>query len=127
MAAMKIYLVEDSPVVQERLIAMLDDIEHVEVLGVADNAADATAAILRLQPDAVVLDIKLRIGSGISVLREIRRQGALIATIMLTNNACQEIRNQCLALGADHFFDKTGEFEKIREVLEQLGEPDLAY
>ncbi len=124
---MKVFVVEDSPIVQERLLAMLDAIRHVEVVGLADNADDAIADILRLQPDAAVLDIKLRTGSGIDVLREIRRQGASIATIMLTNYAGQEFRKQCLAMGADYFFDKTGEFEKIKEALEALEEPDLAY
>lgn len=124
---MKVFVVEDSPIVQERLVAMLNDIQHVEVVGVADNAAEAIADILRLQPDAAVLDIKLRVGSGIAVLQAIRRQCASIATIMLTNYATQEFRKECLAMGADYFFDKTAEFEKIRDALEELGQPDLAY
>lgn len=122
---MKVLVVEDSPIVQERLLAMLDDLHRVEVVGVTDNTDDAIADILRLQPDAVVLDIKLRGGSGIDVLREIRRHGSASASIMLTNHATQEFRRHCMALGADYFFDKTCEFEMVKEALEQIGQRDL--
>lgn len=124
---MKVFVVEDSPIVKERLLTMLGDIHQVEVAGVADNTDDAIADILRLQPDAVVLDIKLRIGSGIEVLREIRRQGLASATIMLTNHASPAFRQHCLGLGANYFFDKTCEFELVKEALTQIGRQDLAY
>lgn len=127
LTVMKVFVVEDSPIVQERLVAMLNDIQHVEVVGVADNAVDAIAGILRLQPDTVVLDIKLRVGSGIGVLQELRRQSSPVAKIMLTNYASLEFRKQCLAMGADYFFDKTAEFEKIKDALKELGQPDPAY
>jgi DNA-binding NarL/FixJ family response regulator len=124
---MKVFVVEDSPIVQERLLAMLNDIHQVEVAGVADNTDDAIADILRLRPDAVVLDIKLRVGSGIDVLQEIRRQGSASATIMLTNHANPEFRQHCLGLGANYFFDKTCEFEMVKEALAQIGQRDFAY
>lgn len=124
---MKVFVVEDSPIVQERLLAMLGDLHRVEVAGLADNSADAIADILRLQPDAVVLDIKLREGSGIEVLKEIRRQGSPSATIMLTNHANEEFRRHCLTLGADYFFDKSCEFEMVKEALQQIGQQAIAY
>lgn len=114
---MKVFIVEDSPVVCERLQALLGDIDQVEVVGTADNATDAIEDIRRLQPHAVVLDIKLRKGTGIGVLREIRRQDSRMTTIMLTNHADPGVRQQCLDFGANHFFDKTGEFERIKDVL----------
>jgi DNA-binding NarL/FixJ family response regulator len=124
---MKVFVVEDSPIVQERLLAMLGDLHRVEVAGLADNTADAISDILRLQPDAVVLDIKLRVGTGIEVLKEIRRRGSPSATIMLTNHANEEFRKHCLDLGADYFYDKTCEFERVKEALEELGQQSFAY
>ena len=115
---MKLFIVEDSPIIRERLLALLGDIDRVEVVGIADNAAEAIDRIARLKPDAVVLDIKLRgAGNGIGVLREIRRRDAAKTTIMLTNHADVGVRQLCLDIGATHFFDKTGEFEKVRDVL----------
>lgn len=123
---MKVFVVEDSPIVQERLLAMLGDLHQVEVAGLADNSDDAIAEILRLRPDAVVLDIKLRGGSGIEVLKELRRLGSPSATIMLTNHASPTFRQHCLGLGANYFFDKTCEFEMVKDALAQIGRQDLA-
>ncbi len=120
MAAMRVFVVEDSPIVQERLVEMLTEIEGVDIVGAADNAADAVADILRLLPDVAVLDIKLRTGSGLAVLEQIRRKAPGMATIMLTNYASPEHRQRCLGAGADYFFDKTEEFERVKGALQDL-------
>ena len=117
---MVVFLVEDSPIVQERLVEMLTEIEGVNVLGTADNAADAVADILRLLPDVAVLDIRLRAGSGLAVLERIRREAPGIATIVLTNYASLEHRQLCLGAGANYFFDKTEEFERVKGALQDL-------
>lgn len=117
---MKIFLVEDSPIVQQRLVAMLSDIDQAEIVGVADNDADAITGILCLQPDAAVLDIRLRSGNGIDVLREIQRQGSSSLKIMLSNYTNQAFKKQCLEIGANYFFDKANEFERVTEVLTRL-------
>ncbi len=117
---MRVFVVEDSPIVRERLVEMLSEIEGVDVIGNADNADDAVEDILRLHPDVAVLDIKLRSGSGIAVLEQIRRKAPGMATIMLTNYASPEHRQRCLSAGANYFFDKTEEFESIKGALENL-------
>lgn len=117
---MKVFVVEDSRIVRDSLVALLSDIQDVEIVGDADNPDDAFYNILRLQPQVVVLDIKLRGGSGISLLHMLRQQAPSIKTIMLTNYAGPEFRDRCSAIGADYFFDKTGEFEKVKDVLEHL-------
>jgi DNA-binding NarL/FixJ family response regulator len=117
---MKVFVVEDSPLVRERLVAMLREIEAVEVVGESDNATEAVAGIVREAPAVVVLDIKLRGGSGMEVLEQIRKDAPDITTIMLTNFANDSYRQRYLAAGANFFFDKTEEFEKVRDVLERL-------
>ncbi|MEW5890522.1 MAG: response regulator transcription factor [Pseudomonadota bacterium] len=117
---MRVFVVEDSPIVRDRLVAMLWDIPAVEVVGEADNQADAVTHIQRLCPDVVVLDIKLRQGTGIGVLEDVKRRAPQTTAIMLTNYANPEFRQRCVSLGADHFFDKTVEFEKVKEILEKL-------
>lgn len=117
---MKVFVVEDSPIVRDRLVAMLWDVRDVEVVGEADNPEDAIGGILRAQPHAIVLDIKLRGGSGISVLEAVKRQAPSTVAIMLTNYANPEFKQKCLGLGADFFFDKTADFEKVKDVLEDL-------
>lgn len=119
--ALQVYLVEDSDLIRERLHVMLGGLPGVEVVGHAATAGDAIAALPQLQPDVVVLDIKLKTGSGIDVLRAIRHRMPALDVIVLTNYATEEYRKRCLEAGAKHFLDKTNEFEQLPAILDSLG------
>jgi len=114
---MKIFLVEDSPPVRERLEAMLAPLAGALVVGHADGAEAAVRAILAEQPDIVVLDLKLAQGSGFDVLRALRDAGSRAEVYMLSNFATPAYRSAAERLGARGFFDKSQEFERLREVL----------
>jgi len=118
--ASRVFLVEDSPIIRERLLQLLEGLDSVEVVGSADNAVDAIAGIVAAAPDAVVLDIKLKDGSGIDVLRRVKQSLPSVTVIMLTNYATSEYRHTCLAAGAEYFLDKTNEFENLRGILHRL-------
>jgi CheY-like chemotaxis protein len=118
--AMKVYVVEDSPIVRERLVTMLGDIPGAEVAGASDNTPDALLDILRIRPDVAILDIHLRDGNGITVLKEIRRALPGTTAIMFTNHSGPAVRQRCMRAGADHFFDKTDEFDQLRILLEGI-------
>ena len=115
-----VFLVEDSSVIRERLLEMLHAIPAVKVIGHAETAADAIEQISIRQPTVVVLDIKLKGGSGIKVLQTVKQHLPAIVVIMLTNYATPEFRQRCLQAGADYFLDKTNEFQNIASILEQL-------
>lgn len=113
-----VLIVEDSPVVRRRIRNMLADIEHVRTVGEAHSAPEAIKTFEALQPDFVILDVRLAGGSsGLDVLRQIRRKARPCTTIMLTNLAFWEVRQECMSLGADHFFNKATEFERVLDVV----------
>jgi len=116
----RVFLVEDSELIRKRLVSMLADVSGADVIGHAENAADAIASILSARPDVLILDIKLKAGSGIEVLQNIKRRMPAMAVIMLTNYASEEYRKKCLEAGAEYFLDKTNEFEQLRPIIEQL-------
>jgi len=116
----RVFLVEDSAIIRERLLQLLGGLEGVEVVGNADNAVDAITGIMAAGPDVVVLDIKLKNGSGIDVLKRVKQSLPTVTVIMLTNYATSEYRRTCLAAGAEYFLDKTNEFENLRGILHQL-------
>ncbi len=99
---------------------MLFDLQGVEIIGFAENAQLATQAIRELRPDAVILDIRMPGGSGIDVLAEINKASQKPLVIILTNYPYPQYRQRCMHLGADFFFDKSGDFEKVYQVFEQL-------
>jgi len=118
---MKVFLVDDSAIVLEKLAAMISGIEGVEIAGQAMNARDAIQSIVKLKPDVVILDIRLNGGgSGIDVLKEIKKEIPPPIVIMLTNYPYPQYRKKCQALGADYFFDKVAEIEKIYDTFKQM-------
>jgi DNA-binding NarL/FixJ family response regulator len=118
----KVYLVEDSPVLRDRVLESIAEDEHVAVVGYADTEEAALAGIASATPDAIILDIQLKRGSGLNVLRRLATLGLphLPKVIVLTNYAEPEYRRRATAAGCDFFFDKSSEFGRVREVLGDL-------
>jgi DNA-binding NarL/FixJ family response regulator len=112
-----VFIVEDSAVVRNRLAQLISELPGVRLVGHADIAFEAIQEIRRLRPDCVVLDISMPGGSGMYVLETVKRENPELTVIMLTNFAHDQYRQKCLQLGADHFFDKTSEFEKVLDIL----------
>ncbi len=121
-AALRIFLVEDSPEVRDLLLDYLHVAGEIEIVGFADTEDEAVAAIVDEPVDAVIIDLKLRIGSGMTVIQRLRaaRQVPAPTLIVFTNHPLQAIRERAMKLGADYFFDKSIDYEKIRSTLRTL-------
>lgn len=118
--AVRVLLVEDSLPVRRRIRGLIEELSPVDIVGEAGTVAAALALFREHQPDAVVLDLNLADGDGIAVLTEIKRARRACVVIVQTNFVIPECREFCLKLGADHFFDKAREFERVPEVLKDL-------
>jgi len=114
---LRVFVVESSPLIRERLEDMLDSIEGVQSIGHAAGADEAIHEILNLHPHAVVLDVRLAQGTGFDVLRALREQAPEIAVYMLSNFATEPYRRLAARLGVAGFFDKTTQFERACETL----------
>jgi len=114
---MKIFLVDDSAPVRRRLRQMLHAIPGIHIVGEAPAAAQAVAGILAAKPDLVLLDIQLEKGSGFDVLRALHDRAPHTACYMLSNFVSEPYRNLAERLGATGFFDKTTEFERVRDAI----------
>ena len=117
--ALKVYLVEDSPVLRDRVIESLEEAGISRVVGSADTENDAVKGIVASVPDAVVLDIQLREGNGLNVLRRLRslKLDVRPVIIVLTNYNNSEFRVRARSAGTDFFFDKATELHRVAEVL----------
>jgi DNA-binding NarL/FixJ family response regulator len=115
----KVYIVEDSPLLLERLQSLLNALPDTLLVGHAASAAAATAAILKEKPDVVLLDLCLHDSSGFDVLREVQAREPGIDVYMLSNFASEPYRRHAERLGARGFFDKSNEFERVRDVIAQ--------
>ena len=117
---MKGFIADDSALLRERLIDMLSELDGIEIVGQAEDALSAVRSIHKLKPDVVILDIWMPGGSGFNVLQNIKKNKVANVVIMFTNYPYSQYRKKCMDEGADFFFDKSSEFEKITEVLRQL-------
>lgn len=113
----KVFVVEDSRLVRERLEAMLGAVPGTRIAGHASCADDAIRAILAEHPDVVVLDLKLAQGSGFDVLRAVHDAAPEIDVYMLSNFVSEPYRRLAERLGARDFFDKSKEFERVRDTV----------
>jgi len=121
---MRVFIVDDSDLLRQRLGAMLSQMQGIEVVGEARDALEATKLILNLKPDVVILDIRMPAGSGIDVLENIKRVRPAPKVIMLTNYPYPQYRKKAEDAGAEFFFDKATEFDKVAEAVEGLRNAD---
>lgn len=119
---LSIVIADDSHIVQERLITLLSELTSVEIVGQAENVPSAIKIIRRLQPNVVILDIRMPGGSGIDVLEVIKQDEITPIVIILTNYPYAGYRRKCLQAGADFFLDKSSEFDQIPALLAQFSE-----
>ena len=120
---MDIFIVDDSTIIREHIVAMLTRISNTKIIGQADDAPEAIEEITRNPPDLVVLDIALRTSNGMDVLRHVSREHPATKVIILSNHSEPESRELFLNAGAYQFFDKSLEFEKIRDAIDKLANP----
>jgi len=117
---MRLLIADDSEPFVRRLIRALSEINGIEIVGRARTGTEALQAICKLQPEVVILDIRMPDGSGIDVLKGLKRGNVTPITMVVTNFAFAQYRRKCLQLGARFFFDKSAEFAKVGEVLTRL-------
>lgn len=116
---LRILLIEDSVLLQERLIEMLMQPGVMRVTGTAATEREARDRIDSGEYDVLLVDVELREGSGIGAIGHARaryreRQPLII---VLTNYPLPAVRSRCLAAGADHFLDKMRQFQEVRPLI----------
>jgi len=117
---MKVIIADDSTIMLDRLQQMLLRLTDVEVVGTFSNGTDALSALQKLKPDLAILDNKMPGIKGVDIIREIRKEDSKMKLMLLTFYADTYYREQAMNAGADYFFSKSDDFEKIPELIDQL-------
>jgi DNA-binding NarL/FixJ family response regulator len=111
-----VFIVEDSETMRESLRSMLSEFHSIRITGYAADQAGAINQINTSPPDVVVLDLNLQSGSGVAVLKDVKKHHAGIKVMVLTNCNGEAYVNACKRANADYFFDKSFQFMEVREV-----------
>lgn len=117
---MKIFIADVAARFRDQLVELLNEIESVEIVGQAGDVKTAWTAIRTLRPDVVMLDIHLSEGSGLELLRNIRREDKTTVAIMMTNQESQPYRQACFRAGADFLFDKANGISEVKDAIRNL-------
>jgi DNA-binding NarL/FixJ family response regulator len=109
------YIVEDNAIILDNLIASLEEMAPVRVVGSASGEAIALRELDRLDQkvDLVIIDMFLKQGSGLGVLRHLAEGHLGAKRVVLTNYATADMRERCGALGAHRVFDKSCDLDDL--------------
>ncbi|CAN5371641.1 response regulator transcription factor [soil metagenome] len=121
--AVRIFLVEDSAAIRDLIIEDLATIPGICLIGFAETEDEALQQLGATKCDVLILDIQLRQGNGINLLRTLSADPVHRDSlkVVLSNHASPTYRRICEQYGVRFFFDKTSEFPQLHLLLGRLG------
>jgi DNA-binding NarL/FixJ family response regulator len=119
---MRIFLVEDVPAMRDLIVSQLADIPGLYWAGFSDTEDDALTQLLAQPCDVLIVDIELKQGNGVSMLRKLFHANAHGADlkIIFSNNVCDAYRRAGQRYGVQHFLDKASQLQELHLLLEQF-------
>ena len=113
-----VLLVDDHEVVRIGLRSLLSREPTIEVVGEAGTAAEAVAQAARLQPDVIIMDVRLPDSSGVEACREIRSTDQRVQIIMLTSHADEDAVFNSIMAGASGYLLKQVQGREVVRAIE---------
>jgi DNA-binding NarL/FixJ family response regulator len=116
----RILVVDDHPVVRHGLVSLLRYEPDIEVLGEAADGPEAVRQIITLQPDLVLLDLRMPQLGGVEVMRQIRARGITTRFLVLTTYDTDEYIAPALSAGAQGYLLKDAPPEDLLRAVRML-------
>ncbi len=110
-------IVDDSPIIIERVIESLKEHESVKNILTATDYKSAVESLNNHVPGFILLDIQLPGKSGIELLKYIMKEYPLVKVIMFSNLLDDNYIKVCRKIGAKYFIDKSKDFDLIPSML----------
>jgi DNA-binding NarL/FixJ family response regulator len=118
--SVRVLVADNSALVRERLVALVSELETIDLVGQASDADETLGCVQRFSPDVVILDSRMIERDGLQVLQEIKASHTAPIVIVLSADPYPQYREMCRKLGADFFLDKDTEFDRVNKVLGTL-------
>lgn len=113
-------IIDDSPIIRERLMNMVKKLELFQDIRLAGSYREAEQLIQEKNPQVILLDLNLPDKNGFEILKMLKRKNIVSTVVVVSNNADKAYREQSLLLGAYRFIDKSNEFELIEDILREI-------
>ena len=119
---LRVFLVEDSLPIRERITDFVEEKGEVDVIGFAETEAEAVQQLENEPVDVAVVDLNLREGTGMGVIASLSAfpSEPRPTIVVFTNHAFPEYEAACMQLGADYFFDKSKQIGPLKDLLHSL-------
>ena len=122
LAGLTVVMVEDSILMRAHVASSLSAINGIAVIRQAGDVPSGLRLLESVKPDVLILDVELPGQSGLDLLKIVRRRDPAITIIMLTNHDHPKLRERCGEMGANFFFNKVTEFEKVADACREIAE-----
>lgn len=117
---MEILIVDSSAQIIERLAEILSEVKNIKTIHRAVSYAQASAFFSAGMPDVVLLDIGLPDNKSVDLIKEIKAANAKTGVIVLSIHIDTLTKEKYTSAGADFFYDKYHEFEKIAGAIDMI-------
>jgi DNA-binding NarL/FixJ family response regulator len=121
----RILLVDDHPLVREWLTNLIHQQPDLSVCGEAETAPQALSAVTKLKPDVAIVDISLKVGSGIELIKNIKSIQPRVAVIVLSMHDENLYAERALRAGARGYIMKRETAKKVIAAIRQVLEGNL--
>lgn len=123
---MNLFIVEDSVLIQNRLVRFIEEIPGMHVIGVSGDIDTAYDSVINSDTDAMILDLQLGDKSGLQLLKDVKQNKPEIKIVILTNHSTEDNRVHAMRAGADGFLDKSTDFDQIQNFLYDWESPNMS-
>lgn len=116
----RVVLADDSSAIRTLLGFALSEVRGFDVVGTAEDGAQAVALVELLQPDCAVLDVEMPVVGGFEALAELRRRCPDVPVVILSGFTSPELVAQAEADGAAAYLDKSREMRQLGETIRRV-------
>jgi len=116
----KVLLVDDQNLVREGIKSLLELKPHINVIAEASDGKQALATLQTHSPDVILLDIRMPVMNGLTVLAKMKEMNLVIPTLILTTFDEHELVLDCLKLGAKGYLRKDVSLESLITAIEKI-------
>ena len=120
MNSLKLLIADDESPARSRLRQLLEEIDGWEAVAEAQNGHEVIDICNRIQPDVVLLDIRMPNMDGLEVLDAMMEQGVSLPTLILTTFDEHELVLKCMKLGAKGYLRKDVSLDALMKAIEAV-------
>jgi DNA-binding NarL/FixJ family response regulator len=119
---MTILLVDDSDIFRSRIVEILDNNNKSTDILEANSILEAKEIMLDVLPDILITDIRMPGGTGLDLIKHVRKENPVTLIIVITNYPEAQYKVEAFKTGANYFFDKSSEMDNLLEIINQFNQ-----